>query len=141
MVNQTIQLISPCYTSKKWPYGYRVFDKTTFTDDQDFRSAIEALIDRNMPENPPEKEPVRFRDDLVYRPTDEGFDLLSPNQIHHLRGKTMYGPLGVLINKGVYTCEKLCDIMTDQHQLNPMAVVAVVKKLFDNGFLDEMYAQ
>lgn len=138
MVNQTFQLVSPCYTNKQWPYGYRVFDETSFEDAEDFRHAIESLIERNMPNTPFLDRPARFRDDLVYRPMDDGFDLVSPNQVHHFRGKTIYGPLGSLIAEGGLTYDELHDVVMDTYRLNPMAVIAVVQKLFNGGFLDEV---
>ena len=107
MVKRTIQLVSPCYTSKKWPYGYRVFDETTFTDARGFQGAITTLIGRSIPEEPPSILPIRFRDDLAFRPTEKGFDLVSPHQVYHFRGKDSYKPLGELIAEGKYTCDEL----------------------------------
>ncbi len=52
LVHRTIQLVSPCYTCKQWPLGYRVFDEITFEDAQGFREGVKALIDRNMAEAP-----------------------------------------------------------------------------------------
>jgi hypothetical protein len=138
MVHRTIQLVSPCYTSEKWPYGYRIFDETTFEDVNGFRQATEDLIDRNMPDSPSSGMTARFRDDLVYRPTDEGFDLVSPNQVHHLRGKAIYGALGALIAAGDLTYNELYNTLMERFRINPMLVMAVVKKLFDGGFLDEL---
>ena len=140
MVHRTIQLTSPCYTSQTWPYGYRVFDERTFTDADDFRRAIEELIERNMPEVPFSDKPARFRDDLVYHPTDEGFDLTSPNQVHHVRGEQTYKPLGRLIAEKSRTYRELYDEMLGSYGINPMIGVAVVKKLFDAGFLDEVWS-
>ena len=127
MVNLTIQVVSPCFASKKWPYSYRVFDETTFTDADNFRHAIITLIDRNMYGDPPANMFVRFRDDLVYRPTDDGFRLVSPNQAHHFSGK-MYIQLGELIESGAYTFTQTYTIMADKYRFNPISVVAVVKK-------------
>ena len=138
LVNRTIQLTSPCYTSERWPYGYRVFDEATFADADDFPRVIEQLIERNMPSAPASDQPARFRDDLAYRPTDEGFDLVSPNQVHHFRGQRVYGVLGRLMAANGLTCEGLYNAMLGEHGINPMVVVAVVKKLFDEGFLDEV---
>ncbi|GAK51471.1 predicted Fe-S-cluster redox enzyme [Candidatus Moduliflexus flocculans] len=137
-VTRTIQLISPCYSSSKWPYGYRVFDNASFTDAADFRKAIESLIDRNMPESPRADMPMRFRDDLRYRPTDEGFDLVSPNQVHHFRGKAPHRFLGDAISRQAFTYKELTEEMV-ANQFNLITVVAMVKSLFDHGLLDEVY--
>lgn len=140
MVKRSIQIVSPCYTSQKWPYSYRVFDEAAFTDAEDFRRAMEALIDRNMPESLPKDMQLQFRDDLVYRPTEQGFDLVSPNQIHHFRNPALHGPLGQLIAEGAHCYTALYDAMTAQYGCNPMTVLAVLKNLFDNGFLNEVNA-
>ncbi len=138
LVNRTIQVISPCYTSKRWAYGYRIFDETTFSDASDFRRAIQYLMDRNMPASPLPNDRARFRDDLVYHATAEGFDLVSPNQIHHFTGKEVYAPLGKLIAEGTHSFSDLYDLMLEQHGVNPMLAVAVTQTLFDGGYLDEL---
>jgi hypothetical protein len=134
-----VQLVSPCYTCQKWPYSYRIFDEATFSDAAGFRRAVETLIERNMPENPPKNMLVQFRDDLAYRPTEVGFDLASPNQVHHFRNASLHGPAGALIAEGTHTYAELYEIMTEQHKLNLIAVIMMVKKLFDDGFLNEVY--
>jgi hypothetical protein len=100
LVNRSIQLFSPCYISKKWPYGYRVFDESRYNDENDFPEVIQAMVERSMPLSPPMNKPLRFRDDIVCRPTEDGFDLLTPNQIHHFKGRERCGPLGELIAAG-----------------------------------------
>jgi len=138
LVTRTIQLISPCYSSTKWPLGYRVFDAASFTDADDFHREIERLIDRNMPTSPRADMPMRFRDDLRYRPTDEGFDLISPNQVHHFRGKEPHRFLGDAISQQTLTYKELIEEMV-KNQFNLITAVAMVKSLFDNGLLDEVY--
>ena len=96
------------------------------------------MIERNMPKAAFSNMPMRFRDDLAYRQTDEGFDLISPNQVHHFRGE-IYGTFGSLIVGGELKYNELFDIISDSRQINPMFVVSVVKNLFDGGFLDEVY--
>ncbi|MBD3308580.1 radical SAM family RiPP maturation amino acid epimerase [candidate division KSB3 bacterium] len=139
MVNRTMQVISPCYSSAKWPYGYRIFDETSFHDADDFPQAIDRLITRSMPENPNADMPMRFRDDLVYRPHADGFDLLSPNQVHHFRGKALYGHVGDCIAGNTLTYTELCDHMLETAHFNLVTVIALIKKLFDSGLLDEVY--
>ncbi len=139
MVNKTIRLISPCYSSTRWPYGFRVFDELSFEGTGDFSRAIELVINRSMPQDPVPDFPVRFRDDLVYRPTSHGFDLVSPNQIHHFSGKEEYKVMGEWIASHNLTYTDLCGAMMEKNNINVMTGIAVVKKLFDSGFLDEVY--
>ena len=137
MVNRTIQLVSPCYTSNLWPQGLRVFDEDNFEDAEDFGIVVRRMIERNMPDAPPLACTARFRDDLVYRKTEEGFDLVSPNQVHHFEGREVYAPVGARIAEATLTFDRLYDVLCDEHGINPMTALATVKGLFDNGFLDE----
>ena len=140
MVHKTIQLVSPCYTSKKWAYGYRIYDTAAFTDALDFPRAIEELIERNMPLTPRPDSVVRFRDDLCFKPTEQGFDLISPNQVHHFAGKEVVAPLGAMIAEGNQRVDQMYSTMTDTLRINPMLTGMAVKQLFDGGFLDEVRA-
>ena len=51
---------------------------------------------------PPQGAYERFRDGLVYKPTEDGFDLISPNQMHHFAGKDVYGVLGSFAARGAF---------------------------------------
>ncbi len=137
MVNRTIHLISPCYTSSLWPRGYRVFDEDSFTGAGDFRHVMEGIIERNMNEHPGGTSPVRFRDDLQYRKTGHGFDLISPNQVRNFTGGDLHQPLGDLVAEGTRTCDELINELMERHRRDPLSAMAVVQDLFDNGFLDE----
>ncbi|MDR3265487.1 MAG: hypothetical protein LBT15_05710, partial [Synergistaceae bacterium] len=139
MIRRDIQLVSPCYTSERWKYGYRVYDRAEFRDARDFPDAVRSLIDRNMPLSPPAGAKARFRDDLLYRSTEEGFDLTSPNQVHHFTGKDVHGALGALIAGGNLTYDRLGDELAAARGVNPLLAGMAINHLFDGGFMDEMY--
>jgi len=139
LVNKTIQLFSPCFTSKKWPYGYRVFDEAVYTDENDFPEVIQAMVERSMFLSPPPDKPLRFRDDMVFRPTEEGFDLLTPSQRHYFKSREKCGPLGELIAAGESTYAQITGRLVKEHGVNPVVLRTVVQKLFDDGFIDEVY--
>jgi radical SAM family RiPP maturation amino acid epimerase len=141
LVTRTIRVISPCYSSPRWPYGFRIFDTATFSSVQDFKEAVHAIIERSMPESPQNETPIRFRDDLVYRPTEQGFDLVSPNQVHHFTPKETWGFAGELIAEGSMTYGGLCASMTDKEGYNFISGIWAVKKLFELGLVDEVYNQ
>lgn len=133
MVRRRVQLVSPCNTSMKWPYGYRVFDEIFFNGPEDFEGAVLELIERSVPLSPPPQRMARLRDDLVYRKTDEGFDLVSPNQVRHFKEKELYGPLGDLLTLGDLTFEGLYQASLDEYGLNPRLAVGSVREMFDKG--------
>ncbi|MDR1885703.1 MAG: hypothetical protein LBQ56_05460, partial [Synergistaceae bacterium] len=141
MVRRDIRIVSPCYTSEKWKYGYRVFDQAEFKDARDFPDAMRDLMARNMPTTPPRDAHARFRDDLVYRPTEDGFDLISPNQVHHFSGRDLHGVLGGLVARGDLTYGKLDDELAATDGVNPLLAGMAVNHLFDGGFMDELYSE
>jgi hypothetical protein len=139
MTRRDIKVVSPCYTSEKWKYGYRIYDSAEFKDARDFPDVIRALIDRNMPLHPIFDAKARFRDDLVYKPTEEGFDLISPNQIHHFTGHDVYGALGKFIADGDLTYAELDDKLAGG--VNQLLTGMALNHLFDGGLMDELYSE
>jgi radical SAM family RiPP maturation amino acid epimerase len=138
IIEKTIKVISPCYTTAERRYGYRVFDEVTFTDGADFDRQLVSLIERKMVVEPYDAMPMRFRDDLRYRPRPDGFRVTSRQQVHELIGDEVYAPLGELLHQGTLTYAEVIDELVDRHGFNPMTVAAAITGLFDEGFLCEM---
>jgi radical SAM family RiPP maturation amino acid epimerase len=138
MIERTIQLISPCYTTEKYRYGYRVFSKASFETVEDFDREIRNIFTRKMLVAPYGTMPMRFRDDLEYRPKDNGFVVVSPNHVHRFEGSELLKHLGDLIANGDLDYRQLNKRLLVDHGLNPMEVSAAIKRLFDRGFLDEV---
>ncbi len=137
IIEKTIRLVSPSYTTLERPYGYRVFDEVTFTDGADFDRQIVSLIERKMALEPYDNMPMRFRDDLRYRPRPDGFKLTSRQQVHLMTGDEIYAPLGELLHQGTLTYAQVIEELADR-AFNPMLAAAAIKALFDEGFLCEM---
>ena len=138
IIEKTIMLISPCYTTLEYRYGYRVFDQAAFTDAADFDRQIAGMIDRKMLFEPYDDMPMRFRDDLRYRPRSDGFQLTTRHQVHQCIGDALYAPLGELLDQGTLTYAELVDDLVYARGFNAMLVTAAIKGLFDEGFLCEM---
>jgi len=139
LVNRTVELFSPCYASEKWPLGYRVFDRASFTDEADFTRIVTQIIRRKMFFTPAPANPLRFRDDLLYRETAGGFDLISPNQVHHFTPAQYCGSLGALIAAGKNTYHEISEELSTVPNINPLVVSIIIQRLFEEGFLDEVY--
>ena len=137
LVSRTVMLFSPCYASGEWPFGFRVFATEKYAAPEDFPVVINKMIEKYMPMSPQKDKLVKFRDDIVFRPTEEGFDLASPNQLHHFKGKNRCGPLGELIAGGKHIFAELTEILREQ--VGPFTTRMVIQQLFDEGFLDEVY--
>ena len=139
LAEKTILVFSPCYTSEKWPHGFRVYGQTSYTDENDFGAAINELVERCMLMSPPPDKAVKFRDDIIYRPTESGYDLATANQLHHFKGKGKLALVGKLIAEGTRTYDELTEHLVNEHGLNPIILRTVVQQLFDDGFLCENY--
>lgn len=138
LVRKDIKLVSPCYTSDKWPYGYRVFDEAQFESAADFKQVLLEMIEHNMPEAPPAYMPFQLRDDLIFKPLDNGFDLVSPNQIHHFQNKSVFQALRDLLASSTVSFQEASDVLVDTYGQSLFEVHAALKHMFDAGFLDEV---
>jgi radical SAM family RiPP maturation amino acid epimerase len=138
LIDKTIKLISPCYTTEQYPYGYRIFDEATFETVNDFNRILHDMVERKMALAPYASMPMRFRDDLLYQPKEDGFDLVSPFQRHHYKGDGVWEVLGELISRGDLTHAQVCEISLDEYQCNPMLVNVMIQNLFHDGVLDEL---
>lgn len=139
IIEKTIRLISPCYTTEQYRYGYRVFDEVSFTDAADFHRKLENMIVRKCVLEPYGAMPMRFRDDLRYRPKPDGFRITSKNLVHECRGDEIYAPLGEMLHQGTMTYDEVVDDLLERG-FNPMMATAAIKGMFDRGFLCELEA-
>ena len=136
MIDHTIKMISPCYASKQWPYGYRVFAETTFEGADGYRAALERIVEKDIMESANTDRALSFRDDLRFTPADDGFTLVSPNSKHNMRGRGYHKRLGELVSRGDKTYGELFDILTAEGA-PPFELTGTITKLFDRGLLDE----
>lgn len=136
MVDRTIKLVSPCYASSRWPYGYREFAKETFEDAGSYRAAIESMVEKHMPEYPRPASRIAFRDDLKFENRPDGFMLRSPNIKHHISGHPIFKKLGVIVENGHYSYTQVLDkLLKDDTSIIDISLS--VKMLYDKGLLDE----
>ena len=139
MVNRTVKLISPCYTSMEHRYGYRVFDETTFEPGPEgFEVALKRIIARSMAVAPYPEMPVRWRDDLKMVPQPDGFTLLSPTVRRDFRRGELHLRIAELIVRGDRTYEQVLDALSDNPLVGPVAAMAMLDLLFKRGYLCEL---
>ena len=138
MVERTVKLISPCYTTMEHRYGYRVFDETTFDDGPEgFEVALRRIIGRSMVVRPYPEMPVRWRDDLKMVPRPDGFTLLSPTTRRDFRRGELHRLTAELVGRGDRTYEQAFDALSDSPQVGPFTAMAMLDSLFEKGFLCE----
>lgn len=74
MPENLIELISPCPANERWPLGYRVHDRRTFASIEELRSHISDMTSETaMPRTVGASATVRWRRDLRFSATDDGF--------------------------------------------------------------------
>ena len=139
MVNRTVKLISPCYTTMQYPYGYRVFDETTFDDGPEgFEAALKRIIGRSMVARPYPEMPMRWRDDLKVAPHPDGVTLLSPTTRRDFRRGELHVRTAELIGRGDLTYEQVFDALSDNPRIGPMVALSMLDALFRKGLLCEL---
>ena len=139
MVNRTVKLISPCYTTMQYRYGYRVFDEATFDHGPEgFEVALRRIVGRSMVVRPYPEMPMRWRDDLKAVPQPDGFTLLSPTTQRNFRRGELLLRTGELIGRGDLTYEQVFDTLSDNLQIGPVVALSMLDTLFRKGFLCEV---
>jgi len=136
LLDQSIELISPCRACEKYPLGYRLWAKTTFTDVEDYRKKLEELIETHMPTTVTNDMLLGFREDLKLEPQQDSIILKSYHQSHHITGSPFWPNLGRLIEEKRYTYEEISKILMQQGA-PVFSIPIMVRRLFDQGFLDE----
>ena len=139
MVHRTVKLISPCYTTMQYRYGYRVFDETTFDDGPEgFEAALERIVGRSMVARPYPEMPMRWRDDLKAVPQPDGFTLLSPTTRRDFRKGELHVRTAELIGRGDLTYEQIFDALSDNPRIGPIVALSMLDSLFRKGLLCEL---
>lgn len=138
MVHRTVKLISPCYTTMEYRYGYRVFDETTFDRPEDFEVALRRMIGRSMAPRAYPEMPVRWRDDLKVVPQPDGFTLLSPTTRRDFRKGELHRRTAELIGRGDCTWEQVFDALSDHPGIGPLPALSMLDSLFKRGYLCEL---
>ena len=139
MVNRTVKLISPCYTTMQHRYGYRVFDETTFDGGPEgFEAALKRIIGRSMVARPYPEMPMRWRDDLKAVPQPDGVTLLSPTTRRDFRRGELHVRTAELVGRGDLTYGQIFDALADNPRIGPMVALAMLDALFRKGLLCEL---
>jgi hypothetical protein len=137
MVDRSVKLISPCNANERWPNGYIVYDRGTFSNGKDLKILLEKMIEDNMSPTLKNDRPVSFRSDLKYESLADGFQLSTRFKTYQFTHQPNLKFLGDLIHKETKTTQeivsnlKLLDIpsMFTSYYLNLM---------FEKGVLDEL---
>lgn len=136
MMSRTVKLVSPTRASEKWPLGYRVYDEAHFDSPEEFRSALEGMIERFMPESVPATDRVAFREDLQFSREDDGFILRHGANQYACTLYPFSARLGELIHEGRHTAGDILGQLVEEGA-NVFLIGDVLQRLFDLGVLND----
>ena len=111
MVDCSVRLIAPCPPSEPWPEGQRIFDAATFSSAKDLKSIMLQMIGKHMPLSVPSSDPVRFRDDLKYKPIPDGFEVATRYMTRTFRGGRSMSLLGEMVQEGARTAGQIAAVL------------------------------
>jgi radical SAM family RiPP maturation amino acid epimerase len=110
MVEKSVKLITPCIPDEKWPLGYRTYGVTAFSAARDLKSIILDMMETYMPVRLRETDTVKFRSDLTYRETEDGFEVSTPFKVHVFRNHPYIKELGEIIHRGDRTASDILSL-------------------------------
>jgi len=140
MVQQKVQLISPCKASDQWPKGYKVYDEGQFTSGEDLRSIMEGMINNYMPLALRGDNKIRFRRGLGYKRLPDGFDMITEFRTEKAQNPVYGQMLGDMINNGSCTFDEIVTAVS-RLGVSEEDITATIDMMFKNGLLDEELSQ
>jgi len=140
MVEKTITITSPCYTSQKWTKGYRDFGTISFTTPDSVRPAFDKLIAKVMSSSLDFNSPFAWRDDLEYRKVKDGFQLVSPYIFYTFDNKEAYRILDSLdTHIHSFTFEQVRDLLVSKSSdFNIYSASIFLESFWKRGFISEL---
>lgn len=137
MMQRSIQLVSPCQATERWPLGYRVHLTGSFSNAQQFGDFIERAVAEFMPVDLPADRSVVFRECFDYEPENNGFTLRSKFSAQSLQGSSHIRRLGDLVAKGSYNPVELLTILLESGA-DIFESRGTLKNLFEKGLLEDL---
>lgn len=136
MPDKSIELVTPCKSSERWPLGYKVLTRAIFKNGADVQKFIQNSIKVHMDTHLPENQIIAFRNDLEFEPIKTGFTLSSPFIRTTLKGEGCMEFLGKQIQTGTYTTGELIEKSLGKG-ISVFTVMKDLQTLYDKGFLAE----
>jgi radical SAM family RiPP maturation amino acid epimerase len=137
MLLKRVRLITPAPSSDRWPNGYWVFEEGHFTDGASLRGLLEGMIARCMPTALRASSPVRFRPDLLFALTEEGFSLKAWGVTTTFSSWPGVREIGRAVAADDRTAAEILIDLEDQYDLPAEETMHFLNHLFDQGLLDE----
>lgn len=137
LCQKKIQLISPRPVSKEFPLGYKVHATQFFENINSFNKKINLLVEAYMTPNLEKDKVIRFREDLEYCETAEGFTLRNMKTIYKVRLGKQAKILGRLIYQNQSLSYKEILKKAVAKQANIFVITNLVSDLFSQSLFSD----
>lgn len=134
MMERSVQLVSPCRSSERWPAGYRIHAEGQFETPSDLQDWLEVTTRECMPESMPTDVTLRFRKDLAYESAEDGFKLSGTHSRVSLNGGA-HARIGEMVSRGNMTYDDIFSSLVSE--LDFFTVTGALQTLYDRGLLDD----
>jgi radical SAM family RiPP maturation amino acid epimerase len=138
MLDRSVQLVTPCNASPRWPLGYWILDRGTFTSPEELGALLEAMIERSARDTLRADNVVRLRPDVRAEVDADGrLALVSPYlRFVYVAGAAapivaaLLGGEGQTAMDVALALERRCDIALEDG-------FRLLLDMFDRGLFDE----
>ncbi|HYH83731.1 MAG TPA: radical SAM family RiPP maturation amino acid epimerase [Longimicrobium sp.] len=137
MVERSVQMITPCNASNRWPLGYWVVARETFDSPEELREVLDRMIEEHAHPWLRLTDVPRLRPRLT-REHDEGtFSIVSPWLRITFKGQGETGPLLERLAEGRHTVEELAVLREQETGIPLEQTFLLLEDLFRRGLFDE----
>ena len=137
MVRGSIRLVTPCPSSDRWPDGYWIFEEASFGSAEELAERIEGMRRRHMPTALRTDDPARFRSDITFGATDDGFTVAAYGGVITHRGGDLVRTAGAAVAAGDRTAGDIVVDLEDRHGWPAPETMDFLNDLLADGLLDE----
>lgn len=141
MVERTVQLITPCKASDRWPNGYIVVDSGGFDNVSSLEQLINRLIADNMNESVQDDMVIKPIDELKVEPDETGFSLRGEDSVLHFRNPAAPGyfrMLGDMLSQGSSKKRDVVESLEAQFGVERDVSNQVLQQIYERGVLAEV---
>jgi len=136
MMERTVKLVAPTRSGEVWPLGYRVYEEATFETADDYRTALQGMIERHMPRSVPGNAVLSFRPDITHTTIPGGFKLETGIHTFKVDRDPWSLAMGEMVAEGAMTASEIANrIVRDGGDV--FLVYNMIQELFECGLFND----
>jgi radical SAM family RiPP maturation amino acid epimerase len=138
MLDRSVKLITPCNASDRWPLGYWVLAEGTFDSADELRDLLTSMIDEKIRESLSVLDTVRIKPDAQIVVDEDGrLRVIAPGMGLDFGQQPRAMELAGVLAAGTNTVEQVALYRKHAAGIPPVQTLAILDRLFINGFFDE----